>query len=198
MSTGVTAQQQQQIQQSAGISSYVDSQAAYGYVQQQGQQIPSVQIDERIVAKQKEKALKELESRVKLALLQHDQMYQAQRNHIIAEHDRQLQLAKSAIEHERANTLMALDQQFQQNNRGIEHSAQSQKIQIEQQANLAEIQSMQQKMVMQHAERERQWSGGYPAQQPSLFSPPLYQTSYQPNAAVYTTVQQPQQAVPRQ
>lgn len=124
-------------------------------------QLPSVVIDEKIVLKQKEKALKELQSRVQLALSQHNQMYQLQRSHIVAEHDRQLLLAKSAIEDERASALMAIEQSYSQNVRGIDHAAQTQKISIEQQANLLELHALQQEMAMKHAERERQWAAGY-------------------------------------
>ena len=116
------------------------------------------QIDEKIVIKQKQKALKELASRVKLATSQHNKMYELQREHIVCEHDRQLQLAKAAIEDERAAAMMALEQAYAQNVRAIDHSAQSQKISIEQQANILEIQSIQHQMALQHENRERQWS----------------------------------------
>ncbi len=168
---------------------------SFGYVT--SSQLPSVVIDEKIVLKQKEKALKELESRVQLALSQHNQMYQLQRSHIIAEHDRQLLLAKSAIEDEKASALMALEQSYHQNMRGIDHAAQTQKVSIEQQANLLELHAMQQEMAMKHAERERQWAAGYatgasmiqPAQfQSNTFSAPTqYVTSYSQSGATVTT-----------
>lgn len=132
---------------------------SFGYAA--ANQISTVIIDEKIVHKQKEKALKELESRVQLALSQHHQMYQLQRSHIIAEHDRQLLLAKSAIDDEKGSALMALEQSYTQNVRGIEHASQTQKISIEQQANLLELHALQQEMAMKHAERERQWAAGY-------------------------------------
>jgi hypothetical protein len=123
-----------------------------------------------------------------LALSQHNQMYQLQRSHIIAEHDRQLLLAKAAIEDEKSSALMALEQSYNQNMRGIDHAAQTQKVSIEQQANLLELHAMQQEMAMKHAERERQWAAGYatgatmiqPAQfQASTFNAPTqYVTSY--------------------
>jgi len=173
---------------SATVSSANAGPESFGYVT--SAQLPSVVIDEKIVMKQKEKALKELESRVQLALTQHNQMYQLQRSHIIAEHDRQLLLAKSAIEDEKSSALMALDQSYNQNLRGIDHAAQTQKISIEQQANLLELHALQQEMAMKHAERERQWAAGYatgaaatmiqPSQfQASTFSAPSqYVTSY--------------------
>ena len=146
--------------QTAPMSSNAGFQSeSFGYTP--SSQIQSVPIDEKIVLKQKEKALKELQSRVQLALSQHNQMYQLQRSHIIAEHDRQLLLAKSAIEDERASALMALEQSYSQNVRGIDHASQTQKISIEQQANLLELHALQQEMAMKHAERERQWAAGY-------------------------------------
>lgn len=146
------------------------------------QQLPPVMIDEKIVLKQKEKALKELESRVKLALAQHNQMYQLQRAHIVAEHDRQVQLARSAIEDEKAASVMALEQAFQQNTRSIDHAAQTQRIAIEQQANLLELHSIQQQMAMQHAERERQWAASYATAAPALIAALTYQSLSQGSA----------------
>jgi hypothetical protein len=125
-------------------------------------QVPGVIIDEKIVLKQKEKALKELQSRVQLALAQHEQMYQLQRSHVNAEHDRQLQIAKAQIDDEKANALMTLEQSYSQNMRGIDNASLTQKLSIEQQANMLELHAVQQEMAMKHAERERQWaSGGY-------------------------------------
>jgi recombinational DNA repair ATPase RecF len=147
---------------------------AHGYAS--SSQLPSVVIDEKIVLKQKDKALKELQSRVQLALSQHNQMYQLQRSHIIAEHDRQLLLAKSAIDDERASALMALEQSFSQNMRGIDHASQTQKISIEQQANLLELHALQQEMAMKHAERERQWAAGY-ATGASMIQPGQFTTT---------------------
>jgi hypothetical protein len=141
-------------------------------------QLPSVVIDEKIVIKQKDKALKELQERVQLALSQHNQMYQLQRSHIIAEHDRQLLLAKSAIEDERSSALMALEQSYSQNVRGIDHAAQTQKISIEQQANLLELHALQQEMAMKHAERERQWAAGYATGSSVLEGPQFSQTTF--------------------
>jgi len=188
-------QQLQQAQQTATViqqAQYVDASgqpAQYSYSYAAPPSVPAnVQIDEKIVLKQKEKALRELESRQKLALAQHDQMYTIQRNHIIAEHDRQLQLARSAIEAEKANALMALEQSYQSNSRGIDHAAQAQKIQIEQQANLQEIHAIQHQMMLEHAQRERQWTGGNaPAAVPQ---PQFYQTSVLPAQVQYAA--QPQ------
>lgn len=149
---------------------------SYGF--SSNNQISAVIIDEKIVQKQKEKALKELESRVQLALSQHHQMYQLQRSHIIAEHDRQLLLAKSAIEDEKSSALMALEQSYTQNVRGVEHASQTQKISIEQQANLLELHALQQEMAMKHAERERQWAAGY-ATGASLIQPANFQAPSQ-------------------
>ena len=157
---------------------------AYGYAS--SSQLPSVIIDEKIVLKQKDKALKELDSRVQLALSQHNQMYQLQRSHIIAEHDRQLLLAKSAIEDEKASALMALEQSVQQNIRGIDHASQTQKISIEQQANLLELHALQQEMAMKHAERERQWAAGY-ATGASLIQPAQFGTSTFQTPTQYVT-----------
>ena len=156
-----------QVQNASGYHSEMHGYASSG-------QLPAVVIDEKIVVKQKDKALKELQSRVQLALAQHNQMYQLQRSHIIAEHDRQLLLARSAIEDERASALMALEQSFSQNMRGVDHASQTQKISIEQQANLLELHALQQEMAMKHAERERQWAAGYatgaPLMQPNQFT----------------------------
>ena len=66
-------------------------------------------VDPQVVIKQKERALKELSSRVKLAISQHQRMYDVQKEHIISEHDRQLQLAKAGIEYETESALMALE-----------------------------------------------------------------------------------------
>jgi hypothetical protein len=184
---------------SATVSSANAGPEAFGYVT--SAQLPSVVIDEKIVMKQKEKALKELESRVQLALTQHNQMYQLQRSHIIAEHDRQLLLAKSAIEDEKSSALMALEQSYQQNLRGIDHAAQTQKISIEQQANLLELHALQQEMAMKHAERERQWAAGYATGatmiQPSQFqsntfsAPSQYVTSYSQGGNPVATLPHP-------
>lgn len=141
-------------------------------------QLPPIVIDEKIVVKQKEKALKELQERVQLALSQHNQMYQLQRSHIIAEHDRQLLLAKSAIEDERASAMMALEQSYSQNVRGIDHASQTQKISIEQQANLLELHALQQEMAMKHAERERQWAAGYATGASVIEGPQFPQTNF--------------------
>ena len=125
------------------------------------QHTPQVMIDDRVVIKQKNKALKELDSRVKLATAQHNQMYKLQREHIVCEHQRQMQLAVAGIEDEKAAALLALEQAYSQNIRAIDHSAQSQKISIEQQANILEIHSIQHQMAVQHADRERQWNSNY-------------------------------------
>lgn len=154
------------------------------------QQLPPVMIDEKIVLKQKEKALKELESRVKLAIAQHNQMYQLQRAHIVAEHDRQVQLARSAIDDERAASVLALEQAFQQNTRSIDHAAQTQRIAIEQQANLLELHSIQQQMAMQHAERERQWAASYATAAPALIAAPTYQSLSQASVQPLFTLPQ--------
>ncbi len=144
---------------STSVAGNYQSADSYGYMT--STQLPSVMIDENIVKKQKDKALRELESRVKLAIYQHEKMYELQRAHIIAEHDRQLLLAKSAIDDEKCSALSALSQAFEQNHRGIDHAAQTQKISIEQQANLLELHAMQQDMAMKHAEKERQWTANY-------------------------------------
>ena len=145
-----------QTQNDANYSNVFGSQL---YKNSQFQQ--QVMIDDRVVAKQKTKALKELDSRVRLATAQHNQMYKLQREHIVCEHQRQMQLAVAGIEDEKAATLLALEQAYAQNIRAIDHSAQSQKISIEQQANILEIHSMQHQMAVQHADRERQWNSNY-------------------------------------
>ncbi len=128
---------------------------------------PQVLIDDKVVIAQKQKALKELSSRVELASAQHNQMYQLQRQHVIDEHQRQMDLTRTSIEDEKAAALMTLEQAYAQNLRAIEQSAQSQRICIEQQANNLEIQSIQHQMAIQHAERERHWTSAY--------SQPIYQ-----------------------
>jgi hypothetical protein len=137
------------------------------------------QIDEKVVLRQKEKALKELESRVKLATSQHNSMYQLQRDQIIAEHDRQLQLAKVSIEDEKDTALMALEHAYIQNCKSIDHSALTQKISIEQQANALEIQAVQQMMAQQHADRERQWSSSYMSNSHAMMQPTLFSHNIQ-------------------
>ena len=122
-------------------------------------------VDPAVVTKQKERALKELQSRVKLAISQHQRMYDVQKEHIISEHDRQLQLAKAGIEYETEAAQMALESSYQQQLRSLATQAQSNKVQIEQQANILEIQAVQQQMVRQHADREQQWNSGYLLQQ---------------------------------
>ena len=122
-------------------------------------------VDPSIVLKQKERALKELASRVKLAIAQHQRMYDVQKEHIVSEHDRQLQLAKAGIEYETEAAQMALESAYQQQLRSMSTQAQANKVQIEQQANILEIQAVQQQMVRQHADREQQWNSGYLLQQ---------------------------------
>jgi len=122
-------------------------------------------VDSSVVTKQKERALKELQSRVKLAISQHQRMYDVQKEHIISEHDRQLQLAKAGIEYETEAAQMALESAYQQQCRSMATQAQANKVQIEQQANILEIQAVQQQMVRQHADREQQWNTGYLLQQ---------------------------------
>jgi hypothetical protein len=171
VTTQVKMSQSVQMNNQGGISSE-------SYAFQAGSQLPPIVIDEKIVVKQKEKALKELQERVQLALSQHNQMYQLQRSHIIAEHDRQLLLAKSAIEDERASAMMALEQSYSQNVRGIDHASQTQKISIEQQANLLELHALQQEMAMKHAERERQWAAGYATGSSALDGPQFSQATF--------------------
>jgi hypothetical protein len=153
-------------------------------------QLQNVAIDEKIVLKQKDKALKELQERVQLALSQHNQMYQLQRSHIIAEHDRQLLLAKSAIEDERASAMMALEQSYSQNVRGIDHASQTQKISIEQQANLLELHALQQEMAMKHAEMERQWAAGYATGSSGIPAPQFSQAAFSAPSHYTMPVQQ--------
>ena len=142
-------------------SNYANVFGSYNQQQQSQHSLPQVMIDDRVVMKQKNKALRELDSRVKLANAQHNQMYKLQREHIVHEHARQMQLAIAGIEDEKAAALLALEQAYSQNIRAIDHSAQSQKISIEQQANILEIHSIQHQMALQHAERERQWNTNY-------------------------------------
>ncbi|KAF4712148.1 hypothetical protein FOZ62_016998 [Perkinsus olseni] len=158
-------------------------------------------IDEKIVMKQKEKALRELESRVKLALQQHDQMYQLQKSHINADHDRQMEYTKGTIEKERQAALFDLEGQYQTNNRGLEQAAIQQRMQIETTAMQLDIQAHQQKMVQEHQERERKWTGQVAGMPPTAYptAPVSYSPSYtvqQPGNVVYTsTVQQPSTSV---
>ncbi|KAF4681902.1 hypothetical protein FOZ60_011367 [Perkinsus olseni] len=159
-------------------------------------------IDEKIVMKQKDKALRELESRVKLALQQHDQMYQLQKSHINADHDRQMEYTKATIEKERQAALFDLEGQYQTNNRGLEQAAIQQRMQIETTAMQLDIQAHQQKMVQEHQERERKWTGSQVAGMPPTAyptAPVSYSPSYtvqQPGNVVYTsTVQQPSTSV---
>mmetsp|Transcript_3804 Transcript_3804/g.4267 ORF Transcript_3804/g.4267 Transcript_3804/m.4267 type:complete len:132 (-) Transcript_3804:11-406(-) len=126
-------------------------------------------IDEKIVMKQKDKALRELESRVKLALQQHDQMYQLQKSHINADHDRQMEYTKATIEKERQAALFDLEGQYQTNNRGLEQSAIQQRMQIETTAMQLDIQAHQQKMIQEHRERERKWTGQVAGMPPSIY-----------------------------
>mmetsp|Transcript_3873 Transcript_3873/g.4497 ORF Transcript_3873/g.4497 Transcript_3873/m.4497 type:complete len:170 (-) Transcript_3873:11-520(-) len=126
-------------------------------------------IDEKIVMKQKDKALRELESRVKLALQQHDQMYQLQKSHINADHDRQMEYTKATIEKERQAALFDLEGQYQTNNRGLEQSAIQQRMQIETTAMQLDIQAHQQKMIQEHQKRERKWTGQVAGMPPSIY-----------------------------
>ena len=143
-----------------------------------------VQIDDKIVLKQKEKALKELESRVKLATSQHNKMYEMQRAHLIAEHDRQLELIRKDIEDERASSLSGLEISLQDNIKALEHNALAQCSSIEQQANMLEIRSVQHLMQMQSAERERQWTSTYSGPVYSSAAPQQYFAPIQiPNLA---------------
>ncbi|KAF4656948.1 hypothetical protein FOZ61_006565 [Perkinsus olseni] len=162
-------------------------------------------IDEKIVQKQKDKALRELESRVKLALQQHEQMYQLQRSHIMADHDRQMEYTKATIEKERQAAMFDLESQYQTNTRGLEQSAIQQRMQIETTAMQLDIQAHQQKMIMEHQEREKKWTGQpsvpqtIAAPQPYV-APASYSAFGQPGAAVTTTYsttvqQQPQATV---
>ncbi|EER20152.1 hypothetical protein Pmar_PMAR025148, partial [Perkinsus marinus ATCC 50983] len=130
-------------------------------------------IDEKIVQKQKEKALRELESRVKLALQQHEQMYQLQRSHIMADHDRQMEYTKATIEKERQAAMFDLEGQYQTNTRGLEQSAIQQRMQIETTAMQLDIQAHQQKMIMEHQEREKKWTG-QPAVAQTIAAPQPY------------------------
>ncbi|EER06363.1 hypothetical protein Pmar_PMAR006130 [Perkinsus marinus ATCC 50983] len=149
-------------------------------------------IDEKIVQKQKEKALRELESRVKLALQQHEQMYQLQKSHIMADHDRQMEYTKATIEKERQAAMFDLEGQYQTNTRGLEQSAIQQRMQIETTAMQLDIQAHQQKMIMEHQEREKKWTG-QPAVPQTLAVPQPYvaPTTYsaygQPGASSVTT-----------
>jgi hypothetical protein len=143
------------------MSTALNSGAQYASFVYNGPVASGVQIDEKIVLKQKEKALKELDSRVKLATSQHNKMYELQRSHVISEHDRQLDIVRKNIEDERASNLSALEIALQDNLRALEHNALAQRISIEQQANILEIKSVQHLMQMQTAERERQWSATY-------------------------------------
>jgi hypothetical protein len=138
---------------------------------------PGVQIDERIVMKQKEKALKELESRVKLATTQHNKMYELQRMHVIAEHDRQLELLRKNIEDEKATNISNLEIALLDNLKALEHNALAQRTSIEQQANILEIKSVQHLMQMQTGERERQWSATYSG---SIYAPAPAQQYFAP------------------
>ena len=70
--------------------------------------LPDIMIDERVVLKQKIKALKELESRVNLATAKHNHMYKIQREHIAQEHKRQHQVAISSIQDEKEGAILAL------------------------------------------------------------------------------------------
>ncbi|EER18830.1 hypothetical protein Pmar_PMAR006454 [Perkinsus marinus ATCC 50983] len=152
-------------------------------------------IDEKIVMKQKEKALRELESRVKLALQQHDQMYQLQKSHINADHDRQMEYTKGTIEKERQAALFDLEGQYQTNNRGLEQAAIQQRMQIETTAMQLDIQAHQQKMVQEHQERERKRTGQVAGMPPAAYpgapvSYPYY-TAQQSGNVIYSTIQQP-------
>ena len=118
-------------------------------------------VDPQVVLRQKDRALKELESRVKLAVTQHQRMYEVQREHIIAEHDRTLQATRAAIEFEAATANQTLEAGYQQQLRNMNSQVQSQRKQIEQQANVLELHAVQQKMIREHAERESQWNTGY-------------------------------------
>ncbi|KAF4655806.1 hypothetical protein FOL47_009269 [Perkinsus chesapeaki] len=160
-------------------------------------------IDEKIVQKQKEKALRELESRVKLALQQHEQMYQLQRSHIMADHDRQVEYTKATIEKERQAAMFDLESQYQTNTRGLEQSAIQQRMQIETTAMQLDIQAHQQKMIQEHQEREKKWTG-QPAAAQTIAAPQPYvapasysafgQPGVQPAVTTtYTTTVQQQQ-----
>ncbi|KAF4662721.1 hypothetical protein FOL47_006073 [Perkinsus chesapeaki] len=149
-------------------------------------------IDEKIVMKQKDKALRELESRVKLALQQHDQMYQLQKSHINADHDRQMEYTKATIEKERQAALFDLEGQYQTNNRGLEQSAIQQRMQIETTAMQLDIQAHQQKMIQEHQKRERKWTGQVAGMPPSVYptASVTYNQPYtvqQPGTVVYTS-----------
>jgi hypothetical protein len=118
-------------------------------------------LDAAMVQKQKERALKELESRVKLAHSQHERMYEIQKRHIIEEHDRQTALVKSTIERDRDITVMGMEAEYQKQVREIEKNYFNERINVFQQADGLEIQCMQQAMGREHAERERIWNHGY-------------------------------------
>jgi len=141
-----------------------------------------VVIDEKIVSQQKDKALKELNSRVTLALSQQEQMYKVQKEHIVADAGRQIALTKSAIDAQKQQALMQLEQEYAQNTMGIDHAAQHQRFQIEQIAMQLDVQALQQKMVLEHQAREREWNTGNMA---SFGAPPLATPSYVAPASSY-------------
>ena len=118
-------------------------------------------LDSSIVLKQKERALKELESRVKLAHTQHERMYEIQKRHIIEEHDRQTALSRSNIERERDINVLQFEGEYQKNTRSMERSFTQERIALHQHTDALEIQCMQQAMATEHAERERVWNHGY-------------------------------------
>jgi hypothetical protein len=118
-------------------------------------------LDAAMVHKQKERAIKELESRVKLAHNQHERMYEIQKRHIIEEHDRQTALVRSTIERERDINVAQMEAEYQKTIRTIDKQYASERIAIHQQADALEIQCMQQSMSKEHADRERVWNHGY-------------------------------------
>ena len=118
-------------------------------------------VDPQVVLRQKDRALKELESRVKLAMTQHQKMYEVQREHIVSEHDRTSAATKMSIEYETAAAQQSLEASYQQQLRSLASQAQMQRLQLEQQAHVLELHAVQQQMVRQHSEREAQWNTGY-------------------------------------
>ena len=65
-----------------------------------------------------------------MALKQHEDMYVAQKGHVNADHDRQAQMSKAAIEAGRMAEMMQLDQDYQRGLMGLQHSAEAQAVAV--------------------------------------------------------------------
>lgn len=120
--------------------------------------IPISLIKEKVILSVKNRAIRELNSRVELALEQQNQMYLMQRDHVSTDSALRSSKEKAAVDARTQQLLWELELEYLQKDIEVDTAAELQRYKIEQTAMRLEVQALQEKMEAEHQVAALKWN----------------------------------------